>query len=1350
MGLFSWAAAVVISVVLSALSYVLRPKPRQRKPNFVSQEELEDPTADVGRPIPVVFGTVTIKAPNVLFFADKHQIRQSEYAANPNLTTYHMTVDYSICQGPIDAIRRIRLAEKTIWGSTAPAGFSGDQIQINDLHFNGGIDREGGIRGTIFLLPGTFTQKLAAYPASRYGETPDTTPGYRGIATAMFSNTPGDAYFIVEDGPNAPAGFYWSANAPFIPPVDFMVTRLPIGWFDSARSIGPRSSAIVSDSVSGIGIVLGPDVNPVHMIRECQTNEIWGGGIDPFAFDDIAYRQAAELFVDEHLGLSEVWTREVQLDEFINNVLDQTEMVLYVSPRSGKFTLKPIRDNTDLTTTLYFDETNSKINSASDQPEPQVLNEIVGTWTNPVNEKEEIVTRQNLAGIALANGEVLSDSRDFSGMRDAQTVSEAVARELVAASTGLKIADFDVTREGWHLAPGDVCRLGSKEHNFDDLAMRILRVNYGKPGDSWINIKATEDVFARRRPNFEALPQGEVAGPPRNFHLTAQDTAIRLNWDEPTNYGASPILAYQYQQNNGPWVTIPGGEAIRQYVVLNLLNDATYTYRLRAVNAQGPGIPTVPLTLGPSTVAPRAPGAPQSFRAFVVRSQIELSWLAPLSEGSATIIRYEYAVRIAGEPGDDVWLPIPEDHNFTFRIPGLTLNARYALKMRAVNSVDPGGETATIILNLVEGSPGYAMPPDPEGFSARAGIGLVALWWDNPFVHYANHGRTIIYRNTINDYANAVEVGQSAGISFFDDNVTADTEYWYWIVWQSNAGVLGDPSNPVSARTAVDVLAELNRVAAEIYADPFSRELLTPINPRLLPDRISARVADIRDALLFESMSQVKQDGDATAASVIVFTTDITRIDGELAVVSSGLIQVQADINNIGSSTAILALDARITQNAQGVSTNAALLVGVRSDLDNIGSSTAFLDLLSRVTTNESGISANAAALLGVRSDLDDIGSSSAFIDLRSDVTRIDGVSMANALAITQVTTQLGDLSATALQELEARVDDNEMGLARWLVKLTVGDLTGGVGLVNDGGTTRFYAAVDRFAVYSAEDESLQTIPFEISDGVVRIRVALIGDATIVVAKVEDLFLNNLDARTGQLGFARIERGNIFDLNVGNVLQSDNYTGGEDGEGWLINRLGQMVINAADVRGTLSADHIDSDVQNVRVLFNEDSGKAVQSGSVPFGLNDVISNYTYLTGAADNLGNYHAAFSIAVAKITVHPSGIPETSSILSIPHSGAADGTDSGNIKIWIRETDATTIYMAPFDTDDAARIYDLVGVRNPGASTTDPTDPTDPTDRQTQQILPGQIRLYSVRHRLPLMKTVRLRCKSGWLWHH
>lgn len=67
--MFMFLIQIVVSIALSYLAYLLAPKPKQPKP--AAAAEMENPTADAGRPIPVVFGTVTIKGPNVLWYGEK-------------------------------------------------------------------------------------------------------------------------------------------------------------------------------------------------------------------------------------------------------------------------------------------------------------------------------------------------------------------------------------------------------------------------------------------------------------------------------------------------------------------------------------------------------------------------------------------------------------------------------------------------------------------------------------------------------------------------------------------------------------------------------------------------------------------------------------------------------------------------------------------------------------------------------------------------------------------------------------------------------------------------------------------------------------------------------------------------------------------------------------------------------------------------------------------------------------------------------------------------------------------------------------------------------------------------------
>lgn len=61
-------AAFLIALVLQVIAYLIMPKPKQPK---TATKDLEYPTAEAGRPIPKVWGKMTIKSSNILWYGEK-------------------------------------------------------------------------------------------------------------------------------------------------------------------------------------------------------------------------------------------------------------------------------------------------------------------------------------------------------------------------------------------------------------------------------------------------------------------------------------------------------------------------------------------------------------------------------------------------------------------------------------------------------------------------------------------------------------------------------------------------------------------------------------------------------------------------------------------------------------------------------------------------------------------------------------------------------------------------------------------------------------------------------------------------------------------------------------------------------------------------------------------------------------------------------------------------------------------------------------------------------------------------------------------------------------------------------
>lgn len=64
----SFLVALVVAIALQIIAYLITPKPKAPKS---ATRDLEYPTAEAGRPIPFVWGTVTIKSSNVLWYGER-------------------------------------------------------------------------------------------------------------------------------------------------------------------------------------------------------------------------------------------------------------------------------------------------------------------------------------------------------------------------------------------------------------------------------------------------------------------------------------------------------------------------------------------------------------------------------------------------------------------------------------------------------------------------------------------------------------------------------------------------------------------------------------------------------------------------------------------------------------------------------------------------------------------------------------------------------------------------------------------------------------------------------------------------------------------------------------------------------------------------------------------------------------------------------------------------------------------------------------------------------------------------------------------------------------------------------
>ena len=257
-------------------------------------------------------------------------------------------------------------------------------------------------------------------------------------------------------------------------------------------TLNVQASSATQCTVSTAG---GLDGNPAAIIYECLTNTEWGMGGPASGVNIESFIASAETLLGERFGMSLQWTRQMLIEEFVSEVLDHILAVLFVNPSDGLWTLKLLRGDYEIGDLPVLDATNCRITSFDRKAWGETVNEIVVTWTNPENEQEETISAQDLSNITI-QGAVVSDSRNYYGIRNPELAMFCAKRDLASASAPLAAFDLEIDRSAWDFIPGGCAVLNYPEHGISGLVIRLGKIDYGKPGAPAIKTTAVEDIFA--------------------------------------------------------------------------------------------------------------------------------------------------------------------------------------------------------------------------------------------------------------------------------------------------------------------------------------------------------------------------------------------------------------------------------------------------------------------------------------------------------------------------------------------------------------------------------------------------------------------------------------------------------------------------------------------------------------------------------------------------------------------------------------------------------------------------------------------------------------------------------------
>jgi hypothetical protein len=244
-----------------------------------------------------------------------------------------------------------------------------------------------------------------------------------------------------------------------------------------------------------------PDANPAHIIYECMTNAEWGKGTPEALMNAASYNAVAERLYNERMGMSIGWFQQSDIESFIGDVLDHVQAVHYFDPGTGQYNLKLLRDDYDVASLKTLDPSNCVATNRKRRLWGETINEIVVSYTDPQTEKEATVSAQNLANIAIQGG-VISETRDYHGFRNPNIAQLVAERDVAEAGYPLFSCEIEVDRSEWDARPGDCRKFTWPEDGIEEIVIRVMDVDYGKPTDRTIKLAVTEDIFSIDRAQY--------------------------------------------------------------------------------------------------------------------------------------------------------------------------------------------------------------------------------------------------------------------------------------------------------------------------------------------------------------------------------------------------------------------------------------------------------------------------------------------------------------------------------------------------------------------------------------------------------------------------------------------------------------------------------------------------------------------------------------------------------------------------------------------------------------------------------------------------------------------------------
>ena len=541
---------------------MLAPKQQANKQQPSSLGDFQFPTAEEGRSIPVIMGTVKLQSPNVTWYGDLGTTEMSQRVktgpcSSTNVTRgykYYVSMQLALALGAVDELSEIWVGDYKAWSGSCTNNGSFRTLYVNNPGLFGGDESEGGIQGNVTIFFGNSNQPIDPYYATVCANT-----GYHryfyGGNTSYWDNLLNNAGFNKSVVPKFNGVCYASlrqvyiGTSTYIKPWYFVMRRIPCSINGSASYC----------NING-------DANPAEMIFECLTNDEWGLGIPRSLIDVQCFTTAAQTLKNEGTGLSMQFDAQTEAQDIIDEIARHIDASIFTDNGTGLVKIKLIRGDYDVSQILHLDQSSIKSLELSRISWPETYNEVKVNYVDrAAGFVDKVAQAVDLANFRIQNGDLISQTFDFKGFSNATAAAQASVRCLKVVSFPLAKIKLVTNRKAYGLVPGDVIALTWEPLGIYEKVFRITAPNYGSVEDGEIELDAIEDIYS--------MPSAVFVPPPGSGSIDPINST-------PTDLTYKGIIETPYfYQGSNRWVStiaVRNNPNYYQYEIWTTLRSGSY------------------------------------------------------------------------------------------------------------------------------------------------------------------------------------------------------------------------------------------------------------------------------------------------------------------------------------------------------------------------------------------------------------------------------------------------------------------------------------------------------------------------------------------------------------------------------------------------------------------------------------------------------------------------------------------------------------------------------------------------------------------------------------------------------